>query len=236
MSLTGNLYTINSSTATTIVAPSIDAQEVLIRNIMPIGADNYYRDGYTFSAHTDFTLPNNGTVSFSFTTGAYGAQIIGYVIATTASNLEADLVEGATIVTGETYPSYNLNRASTNVADALLKAATTVTGGTTISSESIYATNQSSSRATNSKVISLAPSTQYAMKFVNTGSQSTLVHFELIWGERFDGYTTAWLNGAKDVGFPLQAGEDLKMTLLRSQSITAISGGAPISIAVMRQD
>ena len=236
MGLTGTLYTVSNASATTIVAPSLDAQQVLIRNIMPIGADNYYRDGWTFSAHSDFTLPNNGTVSFSFTAGVYGAQIIGYVIATTASNLEADLVEGATIVTGATYPSYNLNRASTNVADALLKAATTVTGGTTISSESIYATNQSSSRATNSKVISLAPSTQYAMKFVNTGSQSTLVHFELIWGERFDGYTTAWLNGAKDVGFPLQAGEDLKMSLLASQSVTAISGGAPISIAVMRQD
>lgn len=236
MALTGNIYTLNSSTATSIVAPSVDAQDVLIRNMMPDGNTGFYRDGWAFSVHSDFTVDNGGSTSFSFTTGQYGAQITGYSISSSVENIEASLIEGATVVTGSTIQGYNLNRDSDNAHEALLQSATSVTGGTTISSESIFASNQSSGSMVASKIISLAPDTQYAMKFVNTGSQSTLVHFELLWAERFNGYTTAWLNGDKNVGFPLEAGKDLRMNLVASQSVTAISGGAPITIAVMRQD
>lgn len=236
MPLTGNLYTVTSSATTTIVQPTVDAQEILIRNTMPIGVDNFYRDGWAFSAHSDFTIANGASASFSFTTGPYGAQFTGYTIASLASTLEATLLEGATIVTGAAVTGYNLNRASTNLPAATLNVATSVTGGTAISSESIFSSNQASSRANASKVISLAPNTQYAMKFQNTGSQSTTVHFELVWAERFDGYTTAWINGGKGVGFPLRAGEDMRLNLIASQAVIAISGGADIQVAVMRQD
>lgn len=236
MPLTGNLYTVTSSATTTIVQPTVDAQEILVRNMMPEGADNFFRDGWAFSAHSDFTLANNSSTGFSFTTGEYGAQFTGYTIASSVENITANLLEGATIVTGATVSSFNLNRVSPNVSGALLQTATSITGGTSISSESIYASNQASSTMKSSKIISLAPDTQYAMQFTNAGSQSTKIHFELIWAERFNGYTTAWINGAEGVGFPLRAGEDMRLNLIASQAVTAISGGADIEVAVMRQD
>lgn len=238
MAITGNLYTVSSGTAVGIVAPSVDAQTVVIKNDMPDGDLNQHvRDGYAFAVHTDITLANGGSQSFSFTTGDFGAQILGYKIASTVENVEANLIEGATITTnGTAVPAYNLNRTSSITYDASLVGVTSISGGTVVSSESIFASNQASGGMDSSKVITLAPNTQYAFKFNNIGSQSTYIHFEMIWTERYNGYTTVWLNGAEGVGYPLHGGESVAIDLIRGQAIDAISGGADCQIAVMRQD
>lgn len=238
MSLAGSLHTVTSAEATTIVPPSVDSQKVLVRNTMPDGDLNQHvRDGYSYSIHTDISVAQSAQSYFSFTTGDFGAQIQGYRISIDASNVEANLYEGATITkTGSALQGYNLNRAYSDAHEADLYGASALTGGTAVFSESVYASNQSSGNFESRKIISLEPNTEYGFKFDNIGSQTARIHFEMIWTERFNGHTTVWLNGAVGEGFPLKGNEQIEMQLFQGESMTAISGGADCAVTVLRQD
>lgn len=238
MSLTGSLFTVGAAEAVTIVPPSVDSQKVVVRNSMPSGSlGEQVREGYAYAVHADLEIVNNGVAYFSFTTGDFGAQILGYKIASQTDAIEGDLIEGATITKGATpYPAYNLNRDHSDAYEAEIYSATNIVGGTIISSESVFASNQAAGGMDTSKIITLSPNTEYGFRFTNVGSQTTNVHFEMIWTERFNGQTTVWLNGTEGNGYRLKPGDAIEMQLFQGESMTAISGGADCSVTVLRQD
>lgn len=234
MSISQKVYSVGT-TPITVVAPTTDYVKYVIKNIQPETIEDYARDGYLYLVSSQFTITSGSTINFSFLTGATGAQFDFYSMVTSASDVYAELIEGATVsATGSAIPVHNLNRNYSDTCNAVLKAATSITGGTTISTEFMPASNQSSGSMSSNKIHTLAPNTQYGFKFTNQGAQTTSVHFQLGFSEHYNGYNNIWLDTIND-SFVLKAGEELVMELLPNATINAVSAINSNKLSVMRQ-
>lgn len=235
MALTQHIYSIGT-TATTVVAPTNDYVEYVLKNLEPQGADNLARDGHVYLIGQQFAITSGASVSFSILTGNTGAQFEFYQIITDTASIYANLIEGATITTtGSALQAYNLNRNYADTHSAVLKAASSVTGGTVISSEFVTASIHGGGAGSSVKVHTLAPNTEYAMRFTNQGNQTTNVFFQLGFAEQYNGYSEIWL-GTVDDSFVLKPGQELKMTLQPNATINATAKDGDCKLAVMRQE
>ena len=235
MTLSQNLYSVGTA-AVTVVAPTNDFAKYVLKNIQPATIPEYARDGYIYLVNAQFTLTALASVNFSMATGPTGAQFDFYSMVTDTSAVYAELIEGATIVkTGSAIPAYNLNRNYPDTHQAVLKAATSITGGTTISTEFLPASNQSAGQMSSTKVHTLEPNTEYGFRFTNQGAQTTSVHFQLGFSEHFNGYNNIWLDTVND-SMVIRPGEELILELPPLATINATSLIDSNKLAVMRQD
>lgn len=233
--LTQKVYTIGTA-STTVVEPTPDLVNYALKNLEPFAIDDYARDGRIYLVNQQFTVANNGEILFSILTGNKGMQIDFYEISTEDSAIFATLVEGATITTtGDLIPVFNLNRNFPDTISSQLRQATAITGGTITSAEFLSATNQSSANLSLQKIHTLKPNTQYGFRFLNQGTQSTRVFFQLGFSEQYNGYNNIWLNTLSD-SYCLKAGDELQMQLLPNEIINAVTLGGNCKLAVMRQE
>jgi hypothetical protein len=231
-----NVYTVGTA-ATTVVAPTIDSARYVLKNLQPTPfMGDLSRKGHIYSVSSYFPIANNGTAIFSFTTGDLGAQFEFWKFSSSNSSVMGSLIEGATIVTtGSAIPGYNLNRNYSDAHDAVLQPATSLTGGTTVVTEYIGASNQTTGGADTNIPVTLEPNTQYGFKFVDVGGVGTNMHIMLDWAEQYNGYNDIWL-GTKDDSYILHGGEEISMYLRPYEVINATAGSEGCKLAVMRQD
>ena len=234
--LTQNVYTVGTA-ATTVVAPTTDSARYVLKNLEPDQtAGDYARKGYVYVASQYFPIANNSSAYFSFTTGATGAQFNFWNFSSSTSSILASLIEGATITTtGSPIVGYNLDRRVTTSYSSVLSAASSITGGTTVLSEYVGASNQARGGKQNSNPVNLKPNTQYGFRFQDVGGNGTNAHIQLGWVEYYDGYTDIWL-GTPDSSFVLHGGEQVSMYLRPYETINATAGSSGRKLAVMRQD
>ena len=237
MSITTQLVSVGTAGAA-LVAPTIDAQNAWIENLEPSNdLGNFSRDGYTYVVSRQQTLANGGTALFSFTTGATGAQFDFWTFTAENSSVLASLIEGATITsTGTAIPGYNLNRNESDSHDAVLEGATALTGGTTILSEYVPASNQAGGGVASNKIVTLEPSTEYGFKFVDVGGNGTPFHVQIGWVEDYNGYNDVWLNGTSGSTVRLRGGEKIQLELGQGEGISGVAIRDGVQVAVMRQD
>lgn len=234
MTLLQKVYSVGT-TPITVVAPTADYVKYVLKNIQPRNADEYARDGYIFLAEQQFSITAGGTVSLSMATGATGAQFDFYTIVSDTASVTSSLIEGATITTtGSDIPAYNLNRNKSDTYNAVLKAATSITGGTVISQEFTTASIHSGGALSSDKVHTLKPNANYGMRFVNVGNQTTNVFFQLGFSEHYNGYNNIWLDTVND-SFVLRPNEEIIMELLPGATINASSLIDSNQLSVMRQ-
>lgn len=235
--ITQATYTLSDTTATTVVAPTVDAGHYLLKNIQPEPRyADYARMGYAYVVSRYFSIANNGTALFSFTTGATGAQFDFWNFESSDSSVLAELIEGATIVTtGAAIPGRNMNRNFSDAHSAQLLAATSLTGGTTIFSEYVGASNQATGGATSNKVITLESNTQYGFRFRDVGGNGTNQHILISWVEIYNGSNDIWL-GTPSESFVLRAGEEIQFKLFPEETVNAIAGHTGAKLTVIRQD
>lgn len=235
MAITQNVYSVGTAT-TTVVEPTNDFAEYVIKNLQPATVMEYARDGYIYLVNSQFNINSGASVNFSMLTGPTGAQFDFYSMVTSDSAVYAELIEGATIVTtGSPITAYNLNRNKSDAHQSVLKAATSITGGTTVSAEYLPASNQSAGQMSSVKIHTLEPNTEYGFRFTNQGTKTTAVHFQLGFSEHYNGYNRIWLGTANE-SFALNAGEELKMTLIPNATINAVSLIDSNQLSVMRQE
>jgi hypothetical protein len=236
MPLTANTFTVGTA-VTTISEMSVDAQISHIENLEPaLDAQDLTRAGYVYLLAQKFDVVGAGTAVFNIATGTDGLQIQFYEIVTTTSSVYAELIEGATsTVTGDAIPAYNLNRAESDAHEAVFKAVTSYTGGTTISAELLTGTKQAGSSMQLTKLHTLEPDSDYVMKFTNVGNQTTTVFLQVAFAEKYNGMTEVWLGDTVGDGYRLRGGEKIKAELITGQSVTAVSSGS-VQVGVLRQD
>ncbi len=234
MTLLQKVYEVGA-TPQTVVAPTNDYVKYVLKNIQPANVTEYARDGFIYLVNAQFSMTSGSSVRFSMLTGDTGAQLDFYSMITDTSAVYAELVENATIVTtGSPIPAYNLNRNYPDTHQAVLKSATSITGGTTVSTEFLSASNQSSGQMSSTKIHTLEANTEYGFRFTNQGSQTTNVHFQLGFSEHYNGYNDIWLETIGD-SFVLKAGDELVMELLPNATLNATSLIEGNKLSVMRQ-
>jgi hypothetical protein len=231
-----NVYTVGTAT-TTVVAPTVDSARYVLKNLQPSPfMGDLARKGHIYSVGRYFPIANNGTAIFSFTTGDSGAQFENWEFNSSTSSVLASLIEGATITTtGSAIPAYNLNRNDSDAHAAVLIGASALTGGTTVISQYVGASNQAVGGSSQNIPVTLEPNTQYGFKFVDVGGNGTNVHIQLDWAEQYNGYNDIWL-GTKDDSYILHGGEEISMYLRPYEIINATAGSEGCRLAVMRQD
>lgn len=230
------VFTLGTSSVE-ILPPSVDAQDVTIKNLQPDPADGgYSRAGYSFEMSHVFTIQSPGTALFSLATPNTGVQFISYQIVSSNAQVTASLIEGASVVSaGTPIATFNLNRQSDRTANSVLDSATSATGGTVIATELVTSAHKVSGSASSEKVYTLKPSQTYAMRFVNDGNQSTSVYFDLVFSEQSNGLHDVWLGG-DEASYRLAAGEEVQLSMQAGEAIYALGGGTPVRVAVIRQD
>jgi len=235
MALTQAVYSVGTA-ATTVVAPTSDYAKYSLKNLQPKNVDEYARDGYMYLVSQSFSITSGGTASLSMTTGATGAQLDFYTIITDTATVLSSLIEGATITTtGSNIPAYNLNRNKSDNHNAILKAATAITGGTVVSQEYTTASVHGGGELSSIKVHTLKANENYGMRFVNQGNQTTNVFFQLGFSEHYNGYNNIWLETV-DNSYTVRPGEELQMELPPLATINATSTINSNKLAVMRID
>lgn len=235
MALSQVVYSVGTA-AQTVVAPTNDFAKYALKNLQPKNVDEYARDGYMFNLGQTFTISAGGTANFSMATGSNGAQLDYYTIITETGTLLSSLIEGATITTtGAAIQAYNLNRNHSDTHLAVLKAATSITGGSAVSQEFTTASVHAGGQMSSIKVHTLRPSTTYGMQFVNQGNQETHVFFQLGFSEHYNGYNNIWLETV-DNSYVLRPNEELIMELPPLSTLNATSLMNSNKLAVMRQD
>jgi hypothetical protein len=218
-----------------VVPPSTDTQRVVLQNQQPEGnVGDYSRDGYVYLSQSFFSVPNGGTVSFAIQAGPQGAQLEFYSIVAKGNPVRAFLIEGATYTTGGTVTAYNMNRNYSDLYESVLTSATSVTGGTVISSESVPASNQAGGSLGSAKVHTLRPSTGYAMSFT-APSGAADVHFELGFTEQYNGLHDIYL-GTAGSAVRLRGGEVMQLDLYPGEAVYASANGTACALAIQRQD
>ena len=234
--LSQNVYTIGTA-ATTVVAPTVDAGHYVLKNLEPDQSlGDYSRKGYVYTVSQYFPVANNQSVYFSFLTGATGAQFNFWNFSSTTSDVLASLIEGATIVTtGSAIPAYNMDHRFPDDYTAVLKAATSITGGTVALSEFVGGSNQAAGGMTSNKVVTLKPNTEYGFRFQDVGGNGTNVHIQIGWVEYYNGLTDIWL-GTPNESFVLHGGQEIAMYLHPYETINATAGSSGRKLAVIRQD
>lgn len=237
MSVSG--YTVTLGTATTsIVSPSADAQHVVLQNLEPSSdSDEYARAGYLYIIGGTVPMLGTAVALFGVATPPEGMQIEGYELVSTAEPIYAELVEGATVTTtGAAIPSYNLNRTEADDAATVFKTATTVAGGSAVSTELITASKQGGGGGMIiSKIHTLKPSTDYAFRFTNLTNQSTTLFFQVIFSEKFNGQNHIWVGGSANAGFRLRGGEAVHLPMVAGQAVAAVAGETA-TLGVLKQD
>lgn len=229
------VYSVGTATQT-VVAPTNDYAEYVLKNVQPATVMEYARDGHIYLINAKFSVTALAATSFSIVTGPYGAQFDFYEIVSDTSPIYAQLIEGATVTTtGSPITAYNLNRNVSDSHAAVLKAATVVIGGTVVSSEYTTATKQAGGATASNKIHTLAADTEYVMKFENVGNQTTNVFFQLGFSEQYNGLNSIWL-GTPDGSFVLRAGEELKLGLQPNATINATAKHDGCKLAVLRQE
>lgn len=237
MPIITNGYNIGTASAQ-VVSMSADAQHVVLQNLEPeSSSEAYARDGYLYLVAQKFDISGNGTALFSMETGSSGLQIEGYEIVTTTQPVFAELIEGATITTtGAAIPSYNLNRDSADDAEAIFKQATAIVGGSAISSELITGSRLGGGGfMVVGKIHTLTPSTEYGMRFVNQGNQTTTCYLQIVFSEKFNGQNDIWVSGSANETVRIRGGETLQIDLIQSQTLSAVSAGSA-RLGVLQQD
>jgi hypothetical protein len=237
MAVTHNRYTVGTAVAQ-VVADSGDAQEVWLQNLGPANtSDAYAKDGYLYLLQREFTVSSPGTAIFELATGPNGAQINFYEILSTTDNLKAELVEGATVgTTGSAIAAHNLNRNASDAHATTFTAGTSISGGTVVAAEYITADKHAASGGMDSgKIFTLAPSTDYAMTFVNKGNQTTTVFFQMTFAEDFNGNNDVWVGDAVGTGVRVRGGDTVHMSLIQGQKLFAVSA-QDNELMVTRQD
>ena len=233
--LTQNVFEVGTSPIT-VVGPTNDVATYVLKNLQPLSVFDYSRDGYIYLVNQLFDITSATQALFSFQTGATGAQIDFYDFVVTSEDVYAELIQGATItVTGSAFPAYNLNRNKSDAHNAVIKAATAVTGGTVISSELVTASKGVGGIVTSGKIHTLAPNTDYAFRFTNRGNSTTTVHFQMGFSEQYNGYNEIWLD-TQDDSFVLRGTEEIKFTLLPQETINAKAKMNSSRLAVIRQE
>jgi hypothetical protein len=233
--LTQNVYSVGTAVQT-VVEPTHDLATYVLKNLQPLSVFDYSRDGYIYLLNQLFTIPANSSVRFSFEAGPTGAQIDFYDFAVTSENVYAELIEGATVtVTGSAIAAYNLNRNKSDAHTSVLKAASAITGGTTISSELVTASKGVGGIVASGKIHTLEANTQYGFRFTNQGNSVTTVHFQMGFSEQYNGYNEIWL-GTEDDSFVLRGEEQIQFTLLPGEIINAKSKMNSCRLAVIRQE
>lgn len=233
MNLTQAVYSVGTA-AQTVVAPNHDYTKYALKNLQPASVNDMARDGYVYLIARQFSITQGASASFSIETGPTGAQFDFYEIISSVSDIYAELIEGATVtVTGDPIVAHNLNRNYSDAHSSVLKAASAVTGGTTISAEYITATNQGGGAIASTKIHTLKPNTQYVMKFTNQGAQTTPVFFQLGFSEHYNGYNNIWLNAVNN-SYVLKPGDELIMELPALAVINATALINNNKLAVMR--
>jgi len=234
MSILQKVYDVGT-TPVTVVAPTADYVKYVLKNTQPKNVDEYARDGYMFIVGQQFTITAGGTANFSIATGATGAQLDFYSIISDTATVLSSLVEGATVTTtGDPIPAYNLNRNKSDSHNSILKAATSITGGTVVSQEFTTASIHAGGAVSSTKVHTLKPNATYGMRFVNQGNQTTNVFFQLGFSEHYNGYNNIWLETLND-SFVLRPNEEIMMELLPNATINATSLINSNKLSVMRQ-
>jgi hypothetical protein len=234
-----NGYTVSVGTASVpVVSMSADAQYVVIQNLEPVSdSAEYARAGYLYIVGGTVTIPASGTARFNVATGSAGMQIQGYELVSTAEPVYAELIEGATITTtGAAIPSYNLNRNEADDATTVFSAASTVTGGSAISTELITASKQGGGGGMIvSKIHTLEGSSNYAFRFTNLTNQETVFFFQVIFSEKFNGQNDVWLGGADGASFRLRGGESVSLPMIAGQTLSAEAEESAV-VGVLKQD
>lgn len=232
-------YSLTVGTAVVpVVGMSNDGQIAVIQNQEPHSdPDAYARAGYLYLAGGTVTLAGGGTALFNLATGSAGLQIEGYELVSTAEVVYAELIEGATVTTtGAAVPSYNLNRTYPDNADAVLTAASTVTGGSAISTELVTASKQGGGGGMIvSKIHTLEASSDYAFRFTNLTQQETVFFFQVIFSEKFNGQNDIWLGGSAGNGLRLRGGDILTLPMIQGQTLSAVAE-EDSKLGVLRQD
>ena len=235
MAISNSVVTVNG-TAQMVVAPSVDTQHVILKNLEPgETADQLSRHGMVYEIGQLFTLGNGGTAAFQITTGSTGVQFQYYQIDADESSIYAQLLEGATFGSATAVGAYNVNRNFADDYTSVLTGATAVSGGTVIASEYIPASNQGGSMLLNTNVYTLEPDTSYVMRFIDDSGNGTKVHFKLGFSERFNGYNDIWLGGVNE-SMRLRGGESVSFDLYAGESINASTLGEDCNLAITRQD
>ena len=234
--LSQNVYTVGTA-ATTVVAPTTDSARYVLKNLEPDQSlGDYSRKGYVYTVSQYFQIANNSSIYFSFLTGATGAQFNFWNFSSTTSDVLASLIEGATIVTtGSAITAYNMDHRYPDDYTAVLKAATSITGGTVALSEFVGGSNQAAGGMTSNKVVTLKPNTEYGFRFQDVGGNGTNCHVQIGWVEYYNGLTDIWL-GTPNQSYVLHGGEQVSMYLRPYETINATAGSSGRKLAVMRQD
>ena len=237
MAITTQLVSVGTATST-LSLPTVDAQDVWIENLEPSNdVADYSRHGYTYAVSRYQTIANGGTAIFSFTTGDTGAQFDFWMFSAENSSILASLIEGATITTtGAAIPGYNLDRNASDAHDAVLQGATALTGGTTVLSEYVPASNQAGGGVGSAKLVTLEPNTQYGFKFVDVGGNGTPIHIQIGWVEKFNGWNEVWINGTSGQTVRLRGGERIQIELEQGEGLNGVATRDGVQIAVMRRD
>lgn len=233
--LTQAVYSIGTA-ATTVVAPVNDYAKYVLKNIQPASVDDMAREGYIYALFARRDLTSGQTENLSFMTGSTGAQLDYYQLVSETSSVYSSIIEGPTVtVVGDAIPVKNLNRNYSDTPQAVIKAATVVTGGTVVQAEFVTAANQGGGQTSSTKIVTLKPNTQYVLQATNVGSQTTSWYSQIGFSEHYNGYNNIWL-GTPNSSFVLKPGEELIMELppLATINATSIINGNKLS--VMRQE
>ena len=237
MAATGYSMTLGTA-ANIVVGMSADAQHVVLQNLEPKSdSDEYARRGYLYVIGQKFTLAGSGTAVFNIATGSKGLQIEGYEIVSSSEAVFAELIEGGTVTTtGAAIPSYNLNRTAPDDAESEFKAATGVSGGSAVSSELVTGSKQGGGGGgVFTKIHTLLPNEDYAMRFANQTNQETIMFLQLIFSEKFNGQNDIWVGGGVDNGYRLSGGESVYLPLIQGQTLSAQAEEAAL-LGVLKQD
>lgn len=243
--ISANAYTVGTASGI-VVGMSADAQVAVLQNLEPANtSDAYARHGYLYLLQREFSITSPGTAIFDspgtaifeLTTGDTGLQIESYELISTSETVKGELIEGATVgTTGAAIPAYNVNRNESDAHNAVFTAGTSVTGGTVIAAELITADKHAASGGMSSgKIFTLKPNTDYAMKFVNRGNQTTSVLFQMLFSEKYNGYNDIWLGGAVGDAVRVRGGETIILPMIQGQTLSAVSQ-TDSQLGVLRQD
>lgn len=221
---------------TILVQTDNEPQHVYVSNLQPSHrADQYARDGYVYLLSQQFSLASPGTASFVVTTGANGMQFEFYDIASDNQNVNAALYEGGSATkAGTPIPAYNLNRNFSDSHDAEFGTATAYTPGTVINRELITAAKNVGGHLASAKVQTLAANTEYVMRFVNAGNQTTNVLFQLGFSEQYNGQHDLHLGVAGSAAI-IRGGESMEFDLFPGDTLVGSATDQDIEVGVMRQ-
>jgi len=235
MALAQAVYAVGTA-AVTVVAPTNDYVKYALKNLQPKGVDEMARDGYVWALFNRRDLTAGQVENLSFMTGPTGAQFDYAQLISETASIYSTIIEAPTVTVNDgAIPVRNLNRNYTDSPQAVIKVATSVTGGTVVQAEFVTASNQGGGATSNAKIITLKPNTQYVLQATNVGNQTTSWYSQIGFSEHYNGYNNIWLQTVND-SYALKPGDELIMELPPLATINATSLMNSNKLSVMRID